>query len=106
MANRVLRGEVTTSPAVLKVREKLGRAHQRNPIGVYVVVDNLPKAKLTDFYGAGAYPSAHPTNGTGVWVKTAMVYGYMAYRATPLAAPARQQRLRGADQRRSEISRE
>ena len=60
----------------LKGSDKLKEGDQRTPIGVYIVVDNLPKAKLTDFYGAGAYPISYPNewdkrlgkNGHGIWL--------------------------------------
>ncbi len=60
----------------LKGSEKLKEGDQRTPIGVYTVVDNLPKAKLTNFYGAGAYPISYPNewdrrlgkNGHGIWL--------------------------------------
>ena len=60
----------------LKGSEKLKEGDQRTPIGVYLVVDNLPKAKLTDFYGAGAFPISYPNewdkrlgkNGHGIWL--------------------------------------
>lgn len=60
----------------IKGSEKLKEGDQRTPIGVYLVVDNLPKAKLTDFYGAGAYPISYPNewdkrlgkNGHGIWL--------------------------------------
>jgi len=49
---------------------------QKTPIGVYHVTANLPRQKLTDFYGAGAYPINYPNewdrqrgrNGYGIWV--------------------------------------
>ncbi len=56
--------------------EKLREGDQRTPIGVYFVVDDLPKSKLTDFYGSGAYPIDYPNawdrrlgrNGYGIWL--------------------------------------
>lgn len=56
--------------------EKLKEGDQRTPLGVYFVVNNLPKQKLSDFYGAGAYPLDYPNawdkrlgkNGHGIWL--------------------------------------
>jgi murein L,D-transpeptidase YafK len=56
--------------------EKLKEGDHRTPIGVYFVVDNLPKATLSDFYGEGAYPINYPNewdkrlgkNGHGIWL--------------------------------------
>lgn len=55
-----------------KVRE----GDQKTPVGVYQVVANLPKAKLTDFYGTGAFPISYPNEwdqrqgrkGHGIWL--------------------------------------
>ena len=60
----------------LKGSEKLKEGDQRTPIGVYFVVGNLAKAKLTDFYGYGAYPINYPNewdkrlgkDGHGIWL--------------------------------------
>ena len=60
----------------IKGSEKLTEGDQRTPLGVYFVVDNLPKSKLTDFYGDGAYPINYPNewdkrlgkNGHGIWL--------------------------------------
>jgi len=49
---------------------------QKTPIGVYYVTSSLPRAKLSDFYGAGAYPISYPNewdrrmgrNGHGIWL--------------------------------------
>jgi murein L,D-transpeptidase YafK len=57
---------------VVKTRE----GDQKTPIGVYHVTANLPKSKLTDFYGAGAFPINYPNdwdkrlgrNGHGIWL--------------------------------------
>ena len=59
-----------------KGAEKLTEGDQRTPLGVYFVVNNLPKQKLADFYGAGAYPLDYPNawdkrlgkNGHGIWL--------------------------------------
>jgi murein L,D-transpeptidase YafK len=56
----------------LKMRE----GDQKTPIGVYHVTSSLPRAKLTDFYGSGAYPINYPNewdkrlgrNGHGIWL--------------------------------------
>ncbi|HVS26835.1 MAG TPA: L,D-transpeptidase family protein [Burkholderiales bacterium] len=56
--------------------EKLKEGDQRTPRGVYFVTANLPKAQLSDFYGAGAYPISYPNewdrrhgrNGHGIWL--------------------------------------
>ncbi len=56
--------------------EKLKEGDQRTPLGVYFVINNLPKQKLSDFYGAGAYPLDYPNawdkrlgkNGHGIWL--------------------------------------
>lgn len=56
--------------------EKAREGDQKTPIGVYHVTANLPRQKLTDFYGAGAYPINYPNqwdkrqgrNGFGIWV--------------------------------------
>ena len=56
--------------------EKTHEGDQKTPIGVYFVTANLPRQKLTDFYGAGAYPISYPNewdrrmgrNGHGIWL--------------------------------------
>jgi len=56
--------------------DKTREGDQRTPIGVYHVTANLPKSKLTDFYGAGAFPINYPNewdrrlgrNGHGIWL--------------------------------------
>ncbi len=56
--------------------EKTREGDQKTPIGVYHVTANLPRQKLTDFYGAGAYPINYPNawdrrqgrNGYGIWL--------------------------------------
>lgn len=60
----------------LKGSEKLKEGDQRTPVGVYFVIDNLPKAKLGALYGDGAYPINYPNewdkrlgkNGHGIWL--------------------------------------
>ena len=56
--------------------EKTREGDQKTPIGVYHVTANLPRKKLTDFYGAGAFPINYPNewdrrqgrNGHGIWL--------------------------------------
>jgi murein L,D-transpeptidase YafK len=56
--------------------EKTREGDQKTPIGVYYVTANLPRSKLTDFYGAGAFPINYPNewdkrrgrNGHGIWL--------------------------------------
>jgi len=56
--------------------EKTREGDQKTPIGVYHVTANLPRSKLTDFYGAGAFPINYPNewdrrqgrNGHGIWL--------------------------------------
>ena len=56
--------------------EKTREGDQKTPIGVYHVTANLPRQKLTDFYGSGAYPINYPNewdrrmgrNGHGIWL--------------------------------------
>jgi murein L,D-transpeptidase YafK len=56
--------------------DKTREGDQKTPLGVYHVTANLPKSKLTDFYGAGAYPISYPNewdkrrgrNGHGIWL--------------------------------------
>ncbi len=55
---------------------KLREGDQRTPIGVYYITSRLPKAKLPDFYGAGALPINYPNEwdkfngrgGSGIWL--------------------------------------
>ena len=56
--------------------DKTRAGDQKTPIGVYHITANLPRQKLSDFYGAGAYPINYPNewdrrqgrNGYGIWV--------------------------------------
>ena len=56
--------------------EKLREGDKKTPVGVYRVVSRLPKDKLTDFYGSGAYPLSYPNewdlmrgrDGHGIWL--------------------------------------
>lgn len=56
--------------------EKFREGDKRTPIGVYNVVSQLPKDRLSDFYGTGAYPISYPNewdrirgrDGHGIWL--------------------------------------
>lgn len=56
--------------------DKMREGDQRTPVGVYYVTGNLPRQKLTDFYGTGAFPISYPNdwdrrmgrNGHGIWL--------------------------------------
>ncbi|HEX5337383.1 MAG TPA: L,D-transpeptidase family protein [Gallionella sp.] len=56
--------------------EKVSEGDQRTPIGVYFVQADLPKEKLADLYGSGAYPLSYPNEwdrrnkrtGGGIWL--------------------------------------
>jgi murein L,D-transpeptidase YafK len=56
--------------------DKAREGDQKTPIGVYHITANLPRQKLSDFYGAGAFPINYPNewdrrlgrNGFGIWV--------------------------------------
>ena len=56
--------------------EKLREGDKKTPLGVYRVIGKLPKDKLTDFYGYGAFPIDYPNewdrvrgrNGHGIWL--------------------------------------
>jgi murein L,D-transpeptidase YafK len=56
--------------------DKVREGDQRTPIGVYHVTASLPRQKLTDFYGSGAFPISYPNdwdrrmgrNGHGIWL--------------------------------------
>src|SRR5919106_4982110 len=56
--------------------EKTREGDQKTPVGVYHVTANRPRKKLTDFYGAGAFPINYPNewdrrqgrNGHGIWL--------------------------------------
>ena len=62
----------TGKRGALKVRA----GDQKTPIGVYHVTSSLPRKKLSDFYGNGAYPINYPNewdrrqgrNGHGIWL--------------------------------------
>lgn len=56
--------------------EKQAEGDKKTPIGVYHVTANLPKQKLADLYGSGAYPINYPNewdkrqgrSGSGIWL--------------------------------------
>jgi murein L,D-transpeptidase YafK len=55
---------------------KIKEGDQRTPIGVYYITSHVPKARLPDFYGAGALPINYPNewdklngrSGSGIWL--------------------------------------
>ncbi|MDH4284589.1 MAG: L,D-transpeptidase family protein, partial [Gallionellaceae bacterium] len=59
-----------------KGSDKVVEGDQKTPLGVYFVNASLPKNKLTDFYGSGAFPLSYPNewdrrqkrNGHGIWL--------------------------------------
>jgi murein L,D-transpeptidase YafK len=56
--------------------EKAREGDKKTPVGVYHVTASLPRQKLTDFYGSGAFPISYPNewdkrqgrNGHGIWL--------------------------------------
>lgn len=56
--------------------EKVSEGDKKTPIGVYHVTSSLPRQKLTDLYGSGAFPINYPNewdkhqgrNGSGIWL--------------------------------------
>ncbi|HWQ37377.1 MAG TPA: L,D-transpeptidase [Burkholderiales bacterium] len=56
--------------------EKVREGDKKTPLGVYRVIDRLPKDRLSDFYGAGAFPIDYPNewdrargrSGYGIWL--------------------------------------
>lgn len=56
--------------------EKRVEGDKKTPVGVYVISDHIPRARLTDFYGAGAFPLNYPNEwdqnlgrtGHGIWL--------------------------------------
>lgn len=56
--------------------EKAAEGDKKTPIGVYHVTANLPKQKLADLYGSGAFPLNYPNewdkrqgrSGSGIWL--------------------------------------
>lgn len=56
--------------------DKTREGDKKTPVGVYHVTSSLPRQKLTDFYGTGAFPINYPNewdkrqgrNGHGIWL--------------------------------------
>jgi murein L,D-transpeptidase YafK len=56
--------------------QKLKEGDKKTPIGVYFVTDNLPRQRLSDFYGGMAFPINYPNewdkrhgrSGYGIWL--------------------------------------
>ncbi len=56
--------------------DKTREGDKKTPVGVYHVTSSLPRQKLTDFYGSGAFPINYPNewdkrqgrNGHGIWL--------------------------------------
>ncbi len=56
--------------------DKVREGDKKTPIGVYHVTASLPRQKLSDFYGSGAFPISYPNewdkrhgrNGHGIWL--------------------------------------
>jgi murein L,D-transpeptidase YafK len=56
--------------------DKAREGDQKTPVGVYYVTSHLPKDKLADIYGAGAFPINYPNDwdrrngrsGHGIWL--------------------------------------
>ncbi|MGL5631091.1 MAG: L,D-transpeptidase family protein [Azovibrio sp.] len=56
--------------------EKMAEGDKRTPIGVYYVTSSLPREKLADLYGHGAFPINYPNewdkrqgrSGSGIWL--------------------------------------
>jgi murein L,D-transpeptidase YafK len=56
--------------------DKLREGDKKTPIGIYHVTGSLPRQKLGDFYGSGAFPISYPNdwdkrmgrNGHGIWL--------------------------------------
>jgi len=59
-----------------KGADKVSEGDEKTPIGVYYIRSHLPKSKLSDLYGDGAYPLNYPNawdrqhgrNGHGIWL--------------------------------------
>ena len=55
---------------------KTREGDQKTPLGVYHITGSVPKHKLSDFYGSGAFPLSYPNewdrrhrrNGHGIWL--------------------------------------
>lgn len=56
--------------------DKLSEGDKKTPIGVYHVTSSMPRQKLADLYGSGAFPINYPNewdkrqgrNGSGIWL--------------------------------------
>ncbi len=56
--------------------DKFKEGDKKTPIGVYHVTSSIPRQKLPDFYGSGAFPINYPNawdkkqgrNGSGIWL--------------------------------------
>jgi murein L,D-transpeptidase YafK len=56
--------------------DKSKEGDKKTPLGVYHVTANLPRARLSDFYGVGAFPISYPNewdrregrDGNGIWL--------------------------------------
>ncbi len=56
--------------------DKLREGDKKTPLGVYHVTSRMPREKLTDFYGSGAFPINYPNewdkrrgrDGFGIWL--------------------------------------
>ena len=56
--------------------EKVSEGDKKTPVGVYHVTRSMPRKKLTDFYGTGAFPINYPNEwdrrngrkGSGIWL--------------------------------------
>ncbi|MDD5058538.1 MAG: L,D-transpeptidase family protein [Sideroxydans sp.] len=59
-----------------KGSDKLSEGDQKTPLGVYFVNSHIPRSKLSDFYGIGAFPLSYPNewdkregrDGHGIWL--------------------------------------
>ncbi len=59
-----------------KGSEKASEGDKKTPLGVYFVNASLPRNKLSDFFGSGAYPLSYPNewdrkqgrDGHGIWL--------------------------------------
>jgi len=59
-----------------KGADKVSEGDEKTPVGVYYIQSHLPKRKLSDLYGDGAYPLSYPNvwdrrhgrNGHGIWL--------------------------------------
>lgn len=64
--------------------DKRVEGDKKTPVGVYVISDQIPRSRLTDFYGAGAFPISYPNEwdqtvgrtGQGIWLHGVPSYTY------------------------------